>query len=94
MRRQTTSGLRLELSGDPAPILRLDALIDDRGMALGESGSSSTLANWKRVLVRVHAASGSRTGRWDAQWHSGRYGDLDRQLKGGWLGARGRHWAG
>ncbi len=84
-----TSGMRLELSGDPAPDVRIDALLDDRGMPLESEGASATLGELERVRVRVSTPSlAAELGDWDAHWRSGRYSDLDRRLKGGWLGAR------
>jgi|GEM_PF-1612145 len=83
--KSVASGMHLELSGEPAPGLRLEAILDDRDMPLGTGGSSS--ATWRefdRLSLQASTAHSSMVlGDFDLKLQSGRWGTFQRQLKGG-----------
>jgi len=79
-----TSGLHLELSGRLAEDVNLEALVDDRSLPATSGGSSTTLRELDRLRVAVSTPSFSAVlGDWDLAWRSGRYGTIERRLKGG-----------
>lgn len=90
-----TSGLHLELSGRPAPGVELEAMVDDRALRGGSQGGSATLAELDRLLIKVATPHLQGVlGDWDLDWESGRYGTLQRRLKGGEISVAGRRLAG
>jgi len=83
-----TSGLHLELSGEPTSDIRVDAVLDDRNMPASSGGASASLAELDRLLFRVEARHFlARLGDLDLDWENGRYGSFSRSLKGGSLRA-------
>jgi len=84
-----SSGLHLEMSGRLAPNVNLDALVDDRSLPATSEGSSTTLRELDRLRVQVSTPTLTGIlGDWDLNWRSGRYGSIERRLKGGEVTAR------
>ena len=82
------SGLHLELSGRPVPGVTVDAVLDDRDIPAAGGGGSATLSELDRILFKVSTPHLiAELGDWDLNWEQGRYGRLNRQLKGGRLQA-------
>ncbi len=82
----TSSRMHLELSGDPAPNVRVDAVLDDQNLSAGSEASSATLSELERVLFRISTPSlYAEFGDWDIDWEDGKYSQVSKQLKGGRL---------
>ena len=78
-----TSGLHLDLSGNPSPGVTVSALIDDRNIPATSGGGSATLAELDRLMMRVSSEHfKAEVGDFDLNWERGRYSRITRRLKG------------
>lgn len=82
-----SSGLHLELTGQPTPGMTVDAVLDDSNIPATSAGGSATLSELDRLLFRVKTSNiTTELGDWDIDWSKGSLGTIRRQLKGGKLG--------
>ncbi len=83
--RDLTSGMHLELSGEPFTGLKIEALLDDRDLPVRtERGGSATWREFDRMALRATTAhTTTMLGDFDLDLKSGYWGTLKRQLKGG-----------
>lgn len=74
------------MAGQPSQGVRFDALIDDQGLSQSREGASATLEELDHVRIDVQTNHLSASlGDANLYWHSGRYGIVERRIRGGVL---------
>jgi len=90
--QRVASGMHLELTGEPSPGVSVEAVLDDRSLPAGTGSSgSTTLGELDRIVLQVRTRRMEASlGDADLTWRNGRFGRVERQLKGGRASFGGR----
>ncbi|CAN5580180.1 hypothetical protein BH23BAC4_BH23BAC4_06510 [soil metagenome] len=82
------SGLRLELSGEVAAGVNVQAVLTDENTPIQPEGTTQRLSEFDRVYVEINTAGGqARLGDVDVTFQGGEFTRLQRRLQGGALRA-------